>query len=267
MNARQEFLKKMEHNRSVLVVDDEPEFCKTLKMLFEKERYEVSYVLTGKEAIKKLEWKKFNVALLDIKLPDIEGTALIPVFKKIHPDIKIVMMTGHSTKENILHALNNGASYYFEKPFNIEELLTKIHALIEEQNKTSLNTKNTGESNTQEIALPQNLPFKVQKAVEYIKKNYANPDLGLKEIASSVTLNPKRFSFLWNTTTKVSLPDFINDIRTTNAKRLLLETTNYTSQIAHSVGFDFHNFNRVFKTKMGTSPLKYRNSHSQEFPT
>ncbi|MFA5032740.1 MAG: DNA-binding response regulator [bacterium] len=249
---------------SVLVVDDDPGTCKTLKMLFEKERYEVSYVLTGKEAIEKLEWKKFNVALLDIKLPDIKGTTLIPVFKKIHPDIKIVMMTGYSTKENILHALNNGASYYFEKPFKIEELLIKTHELIEEQNKTSLNT---GESNTQEIALPQNLPLKVRKAVKYIKKNYANPDLGLKEIAFSVNLNPKRFSFLWNTTTKVSLPDFINDIRTTNAKKLLLETTTYTSQIAHSVGFDFHNFNRVFKAKMGISPLKYRNFHAQKFST
>ncbi|MDD5530983.1 MAG: response regulator [bacterium] len=268
----------METKNSVLVVDDEPGICKTLKMLFEKKWYEVNYVMTGKEAIKKIRKRKFNIALLDIKLPDMEGTKLISIFKKIHPDIKIVMITGHSTKANVIESLNSGVSYYFEKPFNIEELLTKTHELIEEQNKTSFqrilqeatkskNVHNMVKLDKQDVLLPQDLPFKIQKAIEYIEKNFRNPDLCSKKIASSVNLHPKRFSFLWNTTTKVSLPDFINDIRIENAKKSLIETTDYTSQIAHSVGFDSHNFNRVFKAKMGTSPIKYRNSYSQKFPT
>jgi YesN/AraC family two-component response regulator len=247
---------------SILVVDDEPGICKTLKMLFEKKWYEVSYALTGKEAVRTLKKRKFNVALLDIKLPDMEGKKLIPIFKKIHPDIKIVMMTGHSTKDNTIKSLNAGASYYFEKPFNVEELLTKTNELIEQQNKNSfqailqeaakLDMKKSGN------AFPQDFPFKIQKAIKYIEKNYANPDLSLKEIASSVNMHPNSFSRLWSKSIKTNIPDFINDARIASAKKLLIETTEYTSQIAHKVGLSPFRFSRIFKEKTGISPTLHR---------
>ncbi|MDD5530982.1 MAG: response regulator [bacterium] len=259
----------METKNSVLVVDDELEICKMLKMLFEKKWYEVSYVMTGKEAIEKITKRKFNVALLDINLPDIEGTELIPIFKKVHPDIKIVMMTGQATKDNTMRALNNGASYYFEKPFNIDELLTKTQELVEQQNKTSsqtilqesarsMNVRDIANPDKQDVSLAPVLPFKIRKAIEYIEKNYTNPELSLKEIARSVGMQFKGFSFLWNKTTKIKIRGYINGLRIEKAKELLLDPTLYVAQIAYKTGLPKHHFCKVFKDKIGYSPTEYR---------
>ncbi|MDD2891067.1 MAG: response regulator [bacterium] len=259
----------MEYNGSILVVDDEPEICKTLKILFEKKWYEVSYALTGEEAIKKIKERKFNVALLDINLPDIEGTELISVFKRIYSQMEIVIITGHSTTNNAIRALNNGASYYFEKPFKLKEVLTKVHELVERQNKTSfqailqklvtpMDTKDIVKLNKLNISLSQDLPFKIQKAIEYIEKNYTNQGLCLKEIAKSVSMHPKSFSFLWCKTVKIKTREYINNLRIAKAKELFLDPTLYVTQIAYKVGFSKQYFCKVFKDKVGYSSTEYR---------
>jgi two-component system, response regulator YesN len=125
--------------------------------------------------------------------------------------------------------------------------------------------RNIAKSNNRNIVLSENVPFKLQKAIEYIEKNYMNPDLCLKEIAESVNMHPKSFSFLWNKCLEISMPDFINELRIRNAKKLLIKTTDYTFQIANKVGFNFCHFNRVFKVKIGIPPNQYRNSRPQKF--
>jgi two-component system, response regulator YesN len=130
----------------------------------------------------------------------------------------------------------------------------------------NMNERNIVKLNNQNIVFSQKLPFKIRKAIKYIEKNYMNPDLCLKEIAKSVNMHPKSFSFLWNKWLEINMPDFINDIRITNAKRLLIRTADYTSQIAHKVGFNFYHFNRVFKVKIGIPPNQYRNSYPSKYP-
>ncbi|MDD2890232.1 MAG: DNA-binding response regulator [bacterium] len=250
--------KRLDIRNSVLVVDEEPEICKTLKKLFEKKWYEVSYVTTGKEAIKKIKKRKFNIALLDVNLPDIEGTKLIPILKKVHPGIKIVMMAGDATKENTISALNNGASYYFEKPFNIEKLLTKTDELIEEQRGSSFQRILEESARLGMVDTGMPLPFKIRKAIEYIEENYMDPDLCLGDIALAVGMHPNSFSSVWNKSKKTNIKDFINDIRIAKAKRLLVKTTRYTFQIASKVGLSSSNFGRVFKAKTGFAPTRYR---------
>ncbi|MDD5528696.1 MAG: DNA-binding response regulator [bacterium] len=255
---------------SVLVVDDESEICKMLKTFFEEERYEVSYALTGKDAIKKLKERKFNAVLLDINLPDIEGTELIPVFKGIHPDIEVVMITGHSTKENAIRALNNNASHYIEKPFNLEELLAKVHGLIEQKNKTSFQgilqesakSMNVEDMVKSDKASTRALPLKIQKAIKYIEKNYANPDLSLKEIACFVSMHPNSFSNLWRKEMGMEMVNFINGIRIEKAKVLLLKSSFYVSQVAHKVGLAPDYFCKIFKAKVGVPPISYRKTNT-----
>jgi two-component system, response regulator YesN len=256
----------MDTKNSVLVVDDEQEICKMLKKFFEKKWYEVSYVLTGREAIEKVKKRKFNVALLDINLPDIDGTALIPILKKLHPGIKIVMITGDATRDNTIRALNNGASYYFEKPFKIEELLKKTNDLIEEQNEISFQ-KVLEESAKLDIAKPGRLlPFKIRRAIEYIENNYTNSNLCLNEIASAVSMRPNSFSSLWRETMEMETANFINGIRVEKAKSLLLESSFYISQVAYMVGLTPDYFCKVFKSKAGVSPVSYRKTKLSVYP-
>ncbi|MDD2890129.1 MAG: response regulator [bacterium] len=252
---------------SVLVVDDESEICKMLKTFFEEEQYEVSYALTGKEAIKKFEKKKFNAVLLDINLPDIEGTELIPVFKEMHPDIEIVMITGHPTKENAIRALNNNASCYIEKPFDLNEVLTKVHKLIEQRSKTSFQgiLQESAKSMNAEgrVKSDKLLPFKIRKAIKYIEKNYMNPDLRLQEIARFVGMQPNSFSNLWGKEMGIEMVNFINGIRIEKAKTLLLKSSFYVAQIAYKVGMTPDYFCKIFKSKVGASPLSYRKTNSK----
>ncbi|MFA5033199.1 MAG: DNA-binding response regulator [bacterium] len=250
--------RRLDIRKSVLVVDEEPEICKTLKKLLEKKWYEVSYVTTGKEAVKKVKKRKFNVALLDVNLPDIEGTKLIPIFKKAHPGIKIVMMAGDATKENTMSALNNGASYYFEKPFNVEKLLTKTDELIEEQRGSSFQSILEESARLGMVDTGKLLPCKVRKAIEYIGENYMNPDLCLGDIALVVGMHPNSFSSMWNKSKRTNIKEFINRVRVANAKKLLIKTNGYASQIAMQVGLSAGYFCRVFKAKTGLAPTRYR---------
>ena len=133
-----QIIKKMEnnviiHKESILIVDDDESTCKTLAFIFNKKGYEVETVGTGHDALEKAKGRFFNLALLDIKLPDIEGIELLVPLKKIHPDMETMMITAYSSVETVIKALNKGASAYITKPLNIDEILIKIRNTLEKQ--------------------------------------------------------------------------------------------------------------------------------------
>ena len=133
-----QIIKKMKNNviidkESILIVDDDESTCKTLAFIFNKKGYEVETVGTGHDALEKAKGRFFNLALLDIKLPDIEGIELLVPLKKIHPDMETMMITAYSSVETVIKALNEGASAYITKPLNIDEILIKIRKTLEKQ--------------------------------------------------------------------------------------------------------------------------------------
>ncbi len=69
-----------------------------------------------------LKESSFNIAILDIKLPDIDGVELLEIIKKNNPDLSVIMMTAYASTENAIKALNKGADAFVTKPFDIEEL-------------------------------------------------------------------------------------------------------------------------------------------------
>jgi len=120
---------------SVLIVDDDPGIRETLIELMQPEGYRVSEAATAKEALEKVKAQTFDLILLDIQLPDIEGTKLLAHFQNIVPDSIKIMITGNSTVENTLEALNNGANSYFRKPFNPQDLLETIENKLQERER------------------------------------------------------------------------------------------------------------------------------------
>jgi two-component system, NtrC family, response regulator HydG len=83
--------------------------------------------------MEKVRDRFFNVSLLDIKLPDIEGTKLIPLLKKMHPNMKIIIVSGFSHLSTSMKILDKWELSYVIKPFDIDELLFKIKEAIEKQ--------------------------------------------------------------------------------------------------------------------------------------
>jgi DNA-binding NtrC family response regulator len=118
---------------SILIVEDDANIRGTLSTILTQEGYRVDTAETGKEAIQKSKTTFYNLALLDIKLPDMEGTKLLTTIHITLPKMIKIMITGYPSLENAVEALNLGADAYIIKPAKPEELLTLIKEKLEEQ--------------------------------------------------------------------------------------------------------------------------------------
>ena len=126
----------MDDKKSLLIIDDEKNICRTLKLILNKKGFEVETVGTGGEALKKVRAKFFNMVLLDINLPDINGLELLKSLKIMYPDMEVMMMTGYGSLETAMSALNLGASSYITKPLNLDKVMSKINDKLDRQSLT-----------------------------------------------------------------------------------------------------------------------------------
>lgn len=126
----------MELIPSVLVVDDDPGIRETLSDILEAKGYTVSAVPTGKECIDRARVEFINVALVDLRLPDMSGTEVLQHLKEFSPDTEVVMITGHASLTSAVEALNSGAFGYVPKPLELEQVLAMMHKALERQHLT-----------------------------------------------------------------------------------------------------------------------------------
>ena len=110
-------------------MDDDESIRKVLKAILEEKGYWVDTADSGKKAIEKTEKAFYNLALIDIRLPDIEGVKLLSKIKETTPKMRKIIITGYPSLQNAVEAVNKGADAYIIKPLNIDEVL----ALIEKQ--------------------------------------------------------------------------------------------------------------------------------------
>lgn len=110
-------------------MEDDTNIRETLSTILQQKGYNTDTAKNGQEAIQKSKAKFFNLALLDIKLPDMEGTKLLTTMHQTLPKMIKIMITGYPSLENAVEALNLGADAYIIKPVKPEKLL----ALIEEK--------------------------------------------------------------------------------------------------------------------------------------
>jgi len=123
----------LEEKECILIIDDDEGSCKTLNLIFNKKGFKTETALTGKEALEKLKKKFYNLILLDIRLPDIEGIELLTPIKQIHPDMDVIMITAYASIETAVRALNEGAAAFITKPVNMDEVLAIINNMLNKQ--------------------------------------------------------------------------------------------------------------------------------------
>lgn len=126
----------MEKKGSILIVDDDPSIRKVLEAILEEKGYQVDTAETGKQAIQKSKTKFYNLALLDVRLPDMEGTELLTQMKQTTPPMIKMMVTGYPSLQNAVEALNKGANAFIIKPLNIDQALRIIEKLLEKQKES-----------------------------------------------------------------------------------------------------------------------------------
>jgi DNA-binding NtrC family response regulator len=125
----------MDERTRILVVDDEESIRKVLKTVLEEEGYDVDTSENGREAIRKSNAKFYNLVLIDIRLPDMEGTKLLTALKETTPKMVKIIVTGYPTLQNAVEAVNMGADAYVLKPFKMENFLNTIREHLEKQRK------------------------------------------------------------------------------------------------------------------------------------
>jgi len=131
----------------ILVVDDDETIRTTMKAILEDEGYLVDLASTGEEAIQLTMKKTYNIALLDIRLPDMEGIELLKLMRDSVPRTRKVMVTGYPSMQNAIAALNKSADAYLLKPIDIEKLL----ALVKEQLEAQENERKFSEQKVAEF--------------------------------------------------------------------------------------------------------------------
>jgi DNA-binding NtrC family response regulator len=118
---------------SVLIVDDDVKIREMLSNILTDKGYSVTSVGRGKEAITESFKQIFNLALIDICLPDMEGTELLTKLRKTEPEMIKIIITGNATLDNSIDAANKGVDGFIVKPFDPKKLIKMIESKLKEQ--------------------------------------------------------------------------------------------------------------------------------------
>jgi two-component system, OmpR family, response regulator len=111
----------------VLMVDDEQDFLETIVKRLKRRKIDVTGIDSGIKALELLEREHFDVVILDVRMPGLDGIETLKEMKKRRPLMEVIMLTGHASVESGVQGMQYGAFDYVMKPANIDDLLEKIH--------------------------------------------------------------------------------------------------------------------------------------------
>jgi two-component system alkaline phosphatase synthesis response regulator PhoP len=120
---------------AILLVEDEENLHEALKLNLEMEGYEVSSAFNGSEAIKKVNGEYFDLIILDIMLPELDGIAVTESIRVNNNEVPILILSARNASNDRVLGLKKGADDYLTKPFNLEELLLRVEKLIQKNKK------------------------------------------------------------------------------------------------------------------------------------
>jgi DNA-binding NtrC family response regulator len=117
----------------ILVIDDDESVRRSLEAVLKEDGYEVDVAENGKEAIAKSKARLYNLALVDLRLPDMDGIELLTALREAVPKMVKIIITGYPSMENAIEAVNRGADGYIVKPYTMQDLLRKIKEHLQKQ--------------------------------------------------------------------------------------------------------------------------------------
>ncbi|HIZ88522.1 MAG: response regulator transcription factor [Candidatus Mucispirillum faecigallinarum] len=167
-------------NKTVLIVDDDKEICELLNMFLTLEKYDVVSANTGMEGLEKFRSSKFDLILLDISLPDINGQQLCKLIRQ-ESDVPVIMVSANDSVSDKVICLEYGADDYISKPFENMELMARIKAVLRRAEKHITATENSDDFGI--------INFQGLK-IDYSKRHVTASD------DTIINLTPKEFELL-----------------------------------------------------------------------
>ena len=128
-------MERTQARASILVVDDEPAARLSLAELLALEGYEVAAAASGEEALGLLSESSFELAIVDLKMPGIDGMEVVDALQERTPDTVIIMLTAHGTLETAVMAMRQGAHDYLLKPANVNEIMASVEAGLDKRRR------------------------------------------------------------------------------------------------------------------------------------
>jgi two-component system, OmpR family, alkaline phosphatase synthesis response regulator PhoP len=120
----------MERNVRILLVEDEEHLAESISFNLEMEGYDVKVAATGTQAVRTFKGEKFNLVILDVMLPELDGFSVCEAIRLHNSTVPILFLSAKNTSDDKITGLKRGADDYMTKPFNLEEFLLRVHALI-----------------------------------------------------------------------------------------------------------------------------------------
>lgn len=171
--------------KMILLIEDDPNITDFMEVVFEREQYRLTVAANGMEALTALQEETFDVILLDLGLPDIDGMDLLKILRK-RMDLPIVVISARKEENEKVAALDLGADDYVTKPFGTNELLARI--------RTALRHKKTKEeqmliivNNALKIDLDKQLVYKNDQEIHLTKNEYRLLKCLFEQIGKVVT--------------------------------------------------------------------------------
>lgn len=125
----------MSEKIKLLIADDEVDFLNSIAKRLEMRDFEVTKAVNGEEAVKAAENDKYDLALLDLKMPGMDGTQVLEILKREHSYIEVVILTGHGSLESAVECTKLGAFGYLPKPYEFEKLIETLKDAYQERMK------------------------------------------------------------------------------------------------------------------------------------
>jgi two-component system, response regulator YesN len=251
--------------KRILVVEDDPDIIKIHRELL-SDRFTVIIKPSGMRAIRYVrDNPDIDLALLDIKLPDISGIEVLKEIKKIKPCVPAIIITAFGSENVAVKAFRCGARDYVKKPFSNDELLKRINFclslnIIEQAKHRKVLTNEADEVAADFVSRAKagRKNHNLQQALKYIHNNYST-DICLDRVAGTAGISKYHFSRCFKEMTGFTYQSYLNRVRIEQAKKLLDDDALSITDTGYAVGYsDLTHFERIFKKLTGATPSQYR---------
>ena len=236
----------------VLVVDDDDLFLKYCNRVLDDRSFAVDMVEDGLEALEKVLQRDYEVILLDVAMPHMDGIACLKRLQERGCDAVIIMVTGGGDVQTAVEAMKRGAVDYIEKPFCSDSLLLRISEALSKRKQAQ--DADSGELSREPV-------------VAYIQQHAARVN-SRQDVAEAMGLNLDQVSTRIQVATSLSFRQLLHTCRLKTAMQLLETTEIEIARIASRTGFaTVQHFSRVFSNLVGVSPRKYRQQRRLGYPS
>jgi len=123
-------------NYSILVVDDEPKLRTTLAMILQKKGYKVTPVAHPHDALQCLTSGPFDLAFIDLQMPDMNGLVLLKEIRRLQPEMPVIILTAHASLDSAIEAVRQGARDYLIKPIDPALILARVEDILSERQQS-----------------------------------------------------------------------------------------------------------------------------------